>query len=248
MLTDYFSNFDKLIRKKVEAKKKASAKTASKKSSSKKAPSGSVEPGLFADKLAKIIPAKLQIDSVRPVDNAGYSPDGADLLAYRKYCEDIVELMGGYIPYELVYGTFFLVKNLGKSDIPELLGRVEAVKKLNRFTDDQVVEFSEESTVVPAFIIINDTDYSMLDLKNDITNYYISKGVDSVEEMDLMMVINKGIVVKDWRENRTFTALETEKDTMMWFFVLMNEYLDMERNTELDFRKYIKTDTVYAQY
>ena len=62
------------------------------------------------------------------------------------------------------------------------------------------------------------------------------------------MILHKGIVVKNWRERRSFIALETKEDTFMWFFILMNEYLDVKREQNIDFRKYVKKEVVYNEY
>ena len=62
------------------------------------------------------------------------------------------------------------------------------------------------------------------------------------------MILHKGIVVKNWREKRSFIALETNEDTFMWFFILMNEYLDVKKEHNIDFRKYVKKEVVYNEY
>ena len=152
--------------------------------------------------------------------------------------------MNGYVPYELLYGTFFVVPEINKKTLPELLNRVMTVKKLNRFSSNEVDDIQ---TVIPAFIISFGTDYSLLELKNEIINYYLANNVKSEFEFDLLMISNIGTVVKNWREGN-FIALETKEDTGMWFFILMNEYLESEREIEIDFRKYVKKDIVYNEY
>jgi hypothetical protein len=63
-----------------------------------------------------------------------------------------------------------------------------------------------------------------------------------------MAVVSKGVVVKDWREARTFKAIVTGKDTLKWFFVLINEYLDVERGGNFDLRNYIRDTVKYDEY
>ena len=66
-------------------------------------------------------------------------------------------------------------------------------------------------------------------------------------QFEILVVINQGIVIRDWHQ-KTYVSLETGEDTMVYFFILMNEYLDAERESELDFRKYVKTDRSYNEY
>ena len=54
--------------------------------------------------------------------------------------------------------------------------------------------------------------------------------------------------VSDWKEKRSYKALETGKDTFKWFFMLMNEYLDVERGSDLDLRNYVKRQERYNEY
>ena len=35
---------------------------------------------------------------------------------------------------------------------------------------------------------------------------------------------------------------------MMWFFILMNEYLDVEREDVFDIRKYVRTEKAYNEF
>jgi len=259
MLTSYFKTFDdkllKKSKKKAAAKKtsgKTSGKTAKKKASAKSAVvSSKLDLKQIIEALNNIIPSSLSLDAGKPIDSGGFAPEGVDLCIYKKYCNSIIDIMDGYVPYELLYGLVYLVEKLDKKELADTLSKVAAAKKLNRFVmgeEETTDEEPEESIPVPSFIIVNDSQGSLMDVKNDVINYYMAKSVNHEYEFDIMMVINKGLIVKNWREKRSYIAFETEDDTMMWFFILMNEYLDMERDNAIDFRKYIKKDIAYPQY
>ena len=94
MLKNYFIEFNKKIVKKNTTTKTTTSKAASKKGSI------NIDTPAFIEKLDGIIPQKLKVDSLKPVDSSGFSPDGADLIVYREYCRDIDKIMSGYIPYE----------------------------------------------------------------------------------------------------------------------------------------------------
>jgi len=243
MISNYFSGVNKKFSsgasKKVKAKAGADSKT------SLKAPSAYPNLNNLKEMIAKIIPSYLEVNAVKPIDRERFSPDGADLIIYKEYCKDIVEIMGGYIPFELVYGSIFVVDFLDKKSLGEVLNRVVTVKKLNFFSK----ESQEDSNIqIPAFVIAYDTAYSFFELKNDIINFYMSNGIDGKHEFDLMVIFNRGTVVKNWREKRNFVALETNEDSAMWFFVLLNEYLMIERNSTIDFREYVKKEVTYKEY
>lgn len=255
MLTKYFKSFDDKFLKKTKKKataKKTSAKGSKKKTSAKAAvTSTKLDVKQIKSALEEIIPQGLSIDEAKPIDSGGFSPEGADLCIYKKYCESIIDILDGFLPYELIYGILHLVDKLDKKEMAEVLAKVAAVKKLNRFVMNEEEPEQDDYNIilpVPSFIIVNNLDLSLMELKNDIINYYMAKSVQHEYEFDIMMVVNRGLIVKNWREKRSYIAFETENDTMMWFFVLMNEYLDMDRNNTIDFRKYIKKDVVYKQY
>ena len=246
MLSKYFENFNKKIindKKKTKTTAKGTAKKVSSGGSSKKE-STKVDIKKFKEKLERIIPKNLAINSARPISSTGFSPEGADLIIYRNYCDDILELFDGAVPQELVYGTVHFVNPLNKKNLGDALNRVSSVKKINYFSDSD----ENNTMLIPSFIICAETEYSMPDLKDAISNYYISNNIEHNHEMDILVILDKGLVVKNWREKRSYIALETTKDTVMWFYVLLNEYLDINRGSTLDMRKYIRSDVVYPEY
>ena len=243
MLKNYFIDFSKKIIKKTASAKASSGKASSARGAVKKG-SLNIDVASFTEKLDGIIPQNLRVASLKPVDSSGFSPDGADLIAYREYCRDIDKVMNGYVPYELIHGAFFIVNDLNKSSLADVFGRVSTVKKINRFTEEA------GSFSIPSFIIAgNNSDYTLPELKNDIMNYYMSKNVSSESEFEIMMILNGGLLIKDWhRGEHRYIGLETGEDTMTWFFILMNEYLDVEREEAFDIRKYVRTEKTYNEF
>lgn len=237
MLKNYFSDFVKKSAKKTASKKNASAKNTS--SADQK-----INITALIGKIRGIIPLNLEVESLKPVDSSGFSPEGADYIIFKKYCRDIATLMNGYIPYELIHGGLFIVDDLAKTTLADALNRVAALKKINKFAE------SENTFSVPCFIFADCTrEYPLLDLKNDVSNYYLSKGFETDSEFDLLAIHNFGILIKDWHSGkRSFVALETGEDTLMWFVILMNEYLDIERDGEFDLRRYVKGEKTYNEF
>lgn len=239
MISKYFKDFDK----KVVKKKKTDGQPHPGKGKALHKPTLDVKH--LRDMLAGVIPSHLSIDAIKPIDSAGFSPDGVDLVAYQKYYPEIINLMGGYVPYELVFGMYHLVQNLDKESLLDVLGKTATAKKLNMFAMNQE---GEERVHIPSFVVAASSKYQFIELKNDIINYYLAKNIEYQYEIDIIMILHKGIIVKNWREKRSFIALETNDDTFMWFFILMNEYLDVKRALNIDFRKYVKKEVVYNEY
>ncbi len=248
MLSKYFSNFDKNITKKSQPSSKKSSKKSTKKTAKSTAQKGgklAIDVKKLKESLNRIVPFTLAVDSAAPVTVTGFSPEGADLIAYKKYNEDIIEMMDGYIPFELIHGTYHVVHKLDKKSLVDALERVVEVKKMNRFS-----ESGSEAYIPPfsSFIITADTTLSFQEIKEDILEFYVSRGIDHDLEMDILALVNRGVVVKNWREKRSFIALETNEDTSMWFAILMNEYLEVEKEVPFDMRNYVRKDIVYREY
>jgi hypothetical protein len=177
------------------------------------------------------------------IDPSGYSPEDVDLIAYREHYRDILAIMNGNIPCELVHGTYHVLPMLNKESLNEILRKIVQTKKINRFT-----EHSENITLIPAFVIAYDSDFELVDLKTALIEKYVSMSIDNVSEIDIILILNKGIVIKDWRDKRSYIAIETGKDSLMWFFILMNEYLDVEKDSEFDPRNYVRHSEKYNEY
>jgi len=195
------------------------------------------------DILEKMVPAHLALDSVAVTDVSGYRPEGVDFVIYKQMFRNIDVMMGNAVPSELVYGTIFVCQTLNRDTLFDVLTRVVNAKKLNMYTD-----IESESIFIPSFIISLDMNIEYLELQQMIMDFYTKNALDNHLEFDIIGIINKGVVVKDWREKRSFKALDTGKDTMKWFFILMNEYLDVEKGGVLDFRNYVNETKTYDEY
>jgi hypothetical protein len=192
--------------------------------------------------LSKFLPVTYTLSAEKIIDPGGYSPEGVDFISYKQIFRDMDNMLHG-IPSELVYGAFFINRELTAVSLSETLTQVANMKKINRFSEQ-----GGGGQFIPAFVLAMDMKMSYQDLKNLILDYYVSRSLDNVFEFDILAVVNQGIVVKDWREKRCFKILDTGDDTMQWFFILMNEYLDVEKNESLDLRKYVKETAQYREY
>jgi hypothetical protein len=241
-----FKNFFIDSNKKILKKASASAGTSEKGGSKSKKGGINIDKSVLIERLDGLVPRdrNLRVAPLKPIDSSGFSPDGVDFIAYNEYCRDINKLLNGHIPYELIYGAYFLVNSLNKNTLIDALNRVSAIKKIDHFTEEGG-QFS-----IPSFIIANNNkEHGLPELKNDIMNFYISKNMPTESEFEILMVYNEGLLIKDWNKgDHRYIGLETGDDTFMWFFILMNEYLDIEREDVFDPRKYVRSEKVYNEF
>ncbi len=234
MLKEYFSTLQQRLG--VQESKE------SKKTAKKAQPKDVFDAKKIMNLLQDIVPNDFVISDKKPVDASGYVPKTVDYIAYYKKWNIVDQMMNGHIPSELVYGTFHVVDKITSQQLPEILNNVALTKKLNTFAQ------LEESILIPAFVVAGSSDLDMPGLKNAILDYYIERSIDTALEFDIMMIAGRGLVIKDWREKRKFVALETQEDTLLWFFILMNEYLDIDKKHSLDLRNYVKETRRYREY
>ena len=240
MFSDYFIKLEKNLLKKSKTTTKGKSKTGKTAASKKDSAFDRKE---VMEKLRKIIPAHLEMDSVRMIDPSGYSPEGADFIVFKEYFKDIVTMMNGFVPAELVHATYHISPNLNQKGLVNILNKVVQTKKTNRY-----IERDMDMPLIPAFIIAQKTEYDLPELKNSILNYYTSKGIGNEYEVDIIVILKTGVIIKNWREKRSYIALETKEDSLMWFFILMNEYLEVDRKSDFDLRDYVKQSEKYEEY
>lgn len=239
MFSKYFQKLEKkLIKKPAKKTAKSSAKKGNKSASLKTS-----DIDMLKESISRMIPSHLVLADVKIIDPSGFSPEGIDFIVYREYCADIVDLMNGYVPAELVHGTYHVSQYLAKGSINDMLRNIVQTKKINHYT-----ERNKESIMIPAFVIAYDMNFTLPELKQALLDNYMSMGIDSAFEVDIIVILNKGLVIRNWREKRSYIALETGADTLMWFFILMSEYLDIDKKEEFDLRNYVKHGEKYKEY
>ncbi len=170
---------------------------ASKKKGGANAPDLPFDIGKLRDRLENIIPSHLKINASRIIDTNGFSPDGVDLIVYKEIFRDMSQIMDNAVPAELVYGSFFICNMLNRETLIDVLTRITGVKKLFLYAENK-----SEDQFIPSFVIAMNIDLSLQDLQKEIFDYYTSRNMDNVLEFDIMVVVNKGLAVKDWREKR----------------------------------------------
>ncbi len=252
MFKKYFEELQhELLSSTAGAKKTASRKTGGEKpakagSAKKTSVTKQAEAGVhnvLKEVLDRLVRPDLQIGSAPIIDSSGYTPEGVDLVVYKPLFRNLDSIMGGFIPFEAVYGALHVCPHVDNKALADVLSRVIQAKKINRFSETR-----ENNPVIPSFVVSYGTGMSLADVKNYIIDFYISKSVEHAFEFDLFAILGKGLVIKNWREKRNFVAIESGKDTLMWFFILLNEYLDTRRGDSIELRDYVHSPQPYKEY
>lgn len=244
MFSSYFSKLEESLVKKLSTKKLPAAKKTSKsaktvKSSAKKSSAGSNSE--IIDAIGSMVSEKFKITEKNMTDLSGYATESSDFLICDPIFKNFENIFSDSIPCELVKASFFVCPEINRRDLVDILVKVAHVKKTNHYAETE-----ETMPVIPSFVIAYSSSYTFPELKESIIEIYENENVDSMFEFDVMLILGKGIVIKNWREKRSFIALETGMESLKWFFILMNEYIDPEMTVDL--RSYVKETEKYIEY
>jgi hypothetical protein len=176
-------------------------------------------------------------------DRSGYTPDMADFTVFRSIARNTAAIFGSIIPFELACASFHIAPVLDRKTIIESLVRVAHVKRCDRYEGKQ-----DEPSFISSFVITFGSNYSLTEIRGAMVEAYESQDVESDFEVDIVAVLGQGLIVKKWGESRSYAAIETAGDTLMWFYILMREYLDTDKGAKADLRSLVLDQKSYPEY
>lgn len=242
-----FNNYFQSLEKKLIKKYKTTVKKTVKKKAVKKKVAKKVSKVKYFEELVAAInditPAEILVTNNKIVDQSSYVSDSADFIACKNVYTDLAGIFAEGVPTEIVYAAYHVCPVVNRKNFVEVLKKVAGTKK-----SDQYVEKEEDNVFIPSFIISFNSTYTLEELKKSILEIYTEENIEPQFEFDIMVVLGEGIIIKDWRDKRAYIALETKEDTLKWFFVLMNEYIEVDNARDLDLRSYIKETRRYNEY
>ncbi|MBN1501468.1 MAG: hypothetical protein JW982_15005 [Spirochaetes bacterium] len=249
MFSAYFEKLeDKLLKKYSSASKNVkSVKTAAKKVPAatkavvKTAKSAKVDLTELKNVIDGIIPKEFTLTDKKIADTSGYVADTSDFIICDPKFRAFDDIFRDSVPVEMVKAAFRICPEINRKNLVDTLVDVAHIKKSNHYTDA-----GEPKPAIPVFAIALDSSYSLKEAKDSIVEIYQQDNVDSLFEFDIMLILGRGIIIKNWRERRSFIALETKMDSLKWFYILMNEYIDL--NQSADLRSYVTETKKYDEY
>ncbi|MCB1166892.1 MAG: hypothetical protein KDK33_12100 [Leptospiraceae bacterium] len=168
-----------------------------------------------------------------------------DIIIFQKWCKRFLELTGGYVLADQIFAFGSLETDLETRHIYNHASITEAVKTL--YAQDIGLG---DTDLVPAYSILFafKSSLPLLSHKKALEDIAVEKDIALNRETDLLCVLGQGIIVKDWENQGEFKVIETGEDTLMWFYILLLEYLDRDGNLGFDPRGYIKENKEYHEY
>lgn len=166
-----------------------------------------------------------------------------DLIIYKKWCKNFLRLTGGFIPVDQTYAFFSLENDLTTDAIVNHINFTQSIKTM------YAMDFGiSEDEIVPAYSILfaYKSRIPLLSHKLAIIHSVEEKEISFSHSVDLVCVLDQGIIIKDWQHG-IFKIIETKEDTLMWFYILLIEFLDRNNELNIDLRSFLKEEKQYAE-
>ncbi|GIX40623.1 MAG: hypothetical protein KatS3mg129_0356 [Leptospiraceae bacterium] len=166
-----------------------------------------------------------------------------DLIVYRKWCKNFLKLTGGYILTDQIYSFLSIENELTTESLLKHVELTQSIKTMYAMDYDL-----PEERFIPLYSILfaYKSRVPLLSHKLSMVHASEEKGIPITQEVDMLCVLDQGIIIKDW-EQGTFKIIETNEDTLMWFYILFIEFLDRDNELKLDLRSYIKEQKQYVE-
>ncbi len=166
-----------------------------------------------------------------------------DLIIYKKWCKNYLKLTGNHI---LLDQVFVVISIEAELTTDALLRHIEITRSLKLM---YAMDYNlSEDRIIPIYSILfaYKSRIPILSHKLAISHTSQEKGIPFTHELDMVCILDDGLIVKDWEQSHN-KIIETKEDTLMWFYILLIEYLDRDNDLKLDLRSYIKEQKEYAE-
>ncbi len=168
-----------------------------------------------------------------------------DLLIYRKWCQRFLDLTGGYILSDALYTFMSIEAELTTQSLAGHVYLTNALKSLYAMEHE-----TPEHRALPVFSVIfaYRSGIPLMNHRAAIVDIAREKEIPRNHEPDMVCILGEGLIIKDWEKAGEYKVVETGADTLMWFYVLLLEYLDRDNRVGVNARDYVKTTREYKEY
>lgn len=166
-----------------------------------------------------------------------------DALVYRKWFPKMLEAAGGYVLSDALYSFLTIDSYLTPAALATHVNLTRAMKTL--YAGER-----EYDAVIPMYSVLfaYSSERTLLLTRQDMRDAADEKEIPINHEPDLICILDRGIIIKDWESGGGYRVVETEEDTLMWFYILFLEYLDRDGRLNLNLRDYVKVSREYNEY
>lgn len=168
-----------------------------------------------------------------------------DVLVYKKWAPKLLEMTGGYVLADALHAFITLESELSPQALATHANLTRALKTL--YAGE---EGPDQNGIIPMYSILfaYGAGQSLAMLKKGLRDFTAEKDIALNLEPDLIVVLGKGLIIKDWESGGDYRIIETGEDTLMWFYILFIEYIDRDERLNLNLRDYVKTSKEYREY
>lgn len=168
-----------------------------------------------------------------------------DLLIYKKWCKKFFDLTGGYVLADQLHSFVTIETDLTTAQLLNHTALTEAVKTM--YAADRGLD---ENAIVPVYSVLVAYRSAIPLLSHRVALDDVAKEKDTpvTRETDMVCILDQGIILKDWENGGVYRGIETGEDTLMWFYILLLEYLDRDGSLGFDPRSYVKEPREYREY
>ncbi|MBX7057097.1 MAG: hypothetical protein K1X75_03455 [Leptospirales bacterium] len=193
--------------------------------------------------LGEHLPAEFAVATGKVRSKKHLLSRGCDALIFRRWFPRLIEAAGGYVPSEALHAFLSLEAELTPATLATHLNLTRAMKTL--YAGDR-----EYQGVIPVFSVLfgYSSQRTLLLLRQDMKDLGDEKQIPANFEPDMIVCLDRGMLIKDWEQGGEYRVIETLEDTLLWFYILLVEYLDRDGRLNLNLRDTVKVAREYNQY
>ena len=169
-----------------------------------------------------------------------------DLLVYKKWCDAYLELSGGYVIVDDIYA--FMTVEMAASPA-SLRAHVNLTSAMKNLKSSEIDAEKKQEELIPIYSVY--FSYSSLqqlpDVKEALLSLCEEKKIPINERPDILCILDQGILVRDWEKGGDYRGLLTENETLMWFYILFLEHIDVKGGLSINLRNFVKSNRVYDE-
>jgi hypothetical protein len=190
------------------------------------------------------LPQDIHVGSGRIRGRSHMLPKTIDLIFYNKWCKGLIDMCDAWHLAQYTLGIMSIELELSTQALVNHVNLTQSVKTLYA----KSMNLAERDYIpVTSIMFAYDNNIPLLSHQKAIYHAQEEKKIPYNCEIDLVIVLNQGLIMKDW-ENGNFKVIETGKDTLMWSYVMMMEFMGLDDRVSFNARDYIKTNEVYPEY
>jgi hypothetical protein len=247
MFTKYFREKTKKIWKDYNSFKKSLSKEkeVEEKQEKKKKKKVILPKDILINFLEEHLPERYKVAENGTIIDSKSAEVNGDIIIYHHYCPKIMDMTGGKFMVEFVHSVIEYEETLSFDNIGSHINRIKDIKSLNVILANEEVKQSIVGVVFAYKSLEHIKDLKRYIIEfNKANNISIMGGVCT----DIFVVLDQGLIIADYSSDRKYVAIETQEDTLMWFYILLMEWIDSTAPRVYSLRDYIKRLERYPEY